>query len=495
VKKALILLLAAGAAASAQMRLMSMPSKTPVVTFRVVFTAGAASDPAEKPGVANLTALMLANGGTKSLTYKQLVDAMFPMAASVSSQVDKEMTTFYGATHADNLDQYYRLFRDMLTEPGWREDDFNRLKDQAINYLRVTLRGNNDEELGKEVLYNEIYGATHYGHHNVGTLSALEKITLDDLKTFYRNHYIQPNLIVGVAGGYPRGFAEKMGADFRARLAKKGGFADRGSERAATAPSLERSRMTIVEKDTRSVAYSLGHPISARRGHPDYPALLVAMNYFGPHRNSSGRLFQRMRQARGLNYGDYAYIEYFPDGMFQFEPSPNLARQHQIFQIWIRPVEPDNAVFALRLAMFELDRLLREGLTQEEFERAREFLSKNINLLTKTKNAELGYAIDSLYYSIPEFNNYIKSSLAKLTREDVNNAIRRHLRADRLHMVAVAKDAQELKKTIASGAPTPITYNAPKPQEILEEDKQVEKWNLNLREEDIEIVPLEQVFR
>ena len=52
---------------------------------------------------------------------------------------------------------------------------------------------------------------------------------------------------------------------------------------------------------------------------------------------SSGVLYDRMREKRGLNYGDYAYIEYFPRGMFLMEPQPNLARHHQIFQVWIRP--------------------------------------------------------------------------------------------------------------------------------------------------------------
>ncbi len=479
--------------AAAQMRVAAMPSEASVVTFRVVFTAGAASDPEDKPGVANLTALMLSDGGTKDLTYKQIVDALFPMAASVSSQVDKEMTTFYGATHVDNLDAYYGLLRKMLLDPGWREDDFKRLKDQVANYLRVSLRGNNDEELGKEALYNELYAGTPYGPHNAGTLSALEAITLDDLKAFYRNHYTQANLIVGLAGGYPRGFAEKMGADLRARLPKRGGFADRN--KSWDPAPLERTRMTIVEKDTRSVAYSLGYPIPVRRGQPDFPALLVAMSYFGPHRNSGGRLFQRMRAARGLNYGDYAYIEYFPRGMFQFEPSPNLARPHQIFQIWIRPVEPANAVFALRLALFELDRLVRDGLSQEEFERTREYVTKNVNLLTKSKSAELGYAIDSMYYGIPDYNRYIKSKLATLTREEVNRAIKRNLRTDRIQMVAVARNAAELKEKLTSGEPSPITYNSPKPEEILAEDKVVEKWNLGLRPEDVRIVPLEDVFR
>ena len=95
--------------------------------------------------------------------------------------------------------------------------------------------------------------------------------------------------------------------------------------------------------------------------------------------------------------------------MFQFEPDPNLARQQQIFQIWIRPVEPPTAHFALRLALLRT-RQVRQGRAcrQEAFERTRMFLTKYVNLLTKTKRAELGYAIDSRYYGIPDYNSYIK---------------------------------------------------------------------------------------
>ena len=57
------------------MRVMALPGKSPLVTFRIVFTAGSASDPADKPGLAYLTAMMLAQGGTKTQTYRQILDA------------------------------------------------------------------------------------------------------------------------------------------------------------------------------------------------------------------------------------------------------------------------------------------------------------------------------------------------------------------------------------------------------------------------------------
>jgi len=483
----MLLLLATGLEAAP--RLVTLPGRSPLVSFRLVFLTGAASDPAGKEGLAALTAAMLAQGGTRRMSYQEILEALFPMAVSVSAQVDKEMTSFSAVTHRDNLEEFYRIFRAMLLEPGWRPEDLTRLRDDAVNFLRVSLRGNNDEELAKEVLYNEIYAGHPYGHHNLGKVSALQKLTLEDLRDFYARRFTQANLIIGLAGGYPEGFPERVRKDF-ARLP-----AGRSEPLKLPEPSRPGGlRVTLIEKETRSVAFSIGFPIPVRRGHPDYPALLVAQSYFGQHRMSGGRLYERMRQVRGLNYGDYAYIEYFPRGMFQFEPDPNLARRQQIFQIWIRPVEPATAHFSLRLALYELDRLVRLGLSQEEFERTRLFLTKYVNLLTRTKSAELGYAIDSLYYGIPDYNSYVKSALAKLTREEVNQAIRKHLAAADLRIVAVAKDCEDLRRRLLAGEPSPMRYNAPRPPEVLEEDKLVERFRLDLKPENVRVVAVGQIF-
>src|SRR5206468_6819284 len=76
----------------------------------------------------------------------------------------------------------------------------------------------------------------------------------------------------------------------------------------------------ILEKDTRATAISFGFPIDVTRAHPDFAALTVARAWLGEHRLSSGRLYQTIREQRGINYGDHAYIEAFPRGMFQFFP-------------------------------------------------------------------------------------------------------------------------------------------------------------------------------
>jgi zinc protease len=466
------------------------PTASPLVSFRLLFMTGAASDPAGKEGVASLTAALLAEGGSRSRAYDEIVEAMYPMATSFGWQVDKEMTVFSGTTHVDNLEKYYALIRDMLLDPGFREDDFARLKGDAVNFLKVSLRQGNDEELGKEYLYNIIYAGHPYGHHNMGTVGSLERLTLDDVRDFYKRNYTQGNLVIGLAGGYPSDFPARVEADF-AKL-PAGASAPKSFAQPTPAPGM---RVEIIQRETRATAISMGFPIPVNRAHKDWPALALVASYLGQHRSSVSHLYQRLREARGLNYGDYSYVEYFPRGMFQFTPDPNLGRSTQIFQIWIRPVEPQNSLFALRGALYEYDKLVREGMKQADFEAIRDFLTKYSNVLTATQDTRLGYALDSRYYQIPNFNTYMRDSLSKLTLADVNRAVKQYLASDRMRVVIITKDAEALRDAIVKGVPSPIKYNSPKPEEIMAEDKVIEKYRVGVRPEQVVIVPVDRVFQ
>ena len=483
---ALLLLGTIGALADGP-KLLTQPSQSPLVNFRIVVHSGAAADPEDKAGLAALTSALLSKGGTKQQSYDEIVEALFPMASSVGAQIDKEMTVFHGTTHRENLDAYYEILRSMLLEPGLREDDFRRLKDEAVNFLRTALRGNNEEELAKEFLYEKIYDGHPYGRQNVGRVSALEAMTLEDVAAFYETHYTQGNVTIGLSGGYPEGFPEKVAADF-SELPE--GRPERVALPAPKTPS--KLRVSILEKDTRGTHIVLGFPIDVTRASPDWPALKLVQSYFGQHRSSKSHLFQRICGIRGMNYGDYAYIEYFPRGMFLTQPEPNLGRRQQIFHIWIRPVEPRNGMFALRIALYELDKLVREGLSEEDFSATRRFLSKYVNLLTQTESNQLGYALDGEFYAIGGFNGFLKDALNSLTVDDVNTAIRKHLRADDLDIVIITKDAQGFRRALRSGRPSTIEYVSPKPQEILDEDKVIGRYKLNLGS--TEIIPADSIF-
>ena len=88
----------------------------------------------------------------------------------------------------------------------------------------------------------------------------------------------------------------------------------------------------------------------------------------------------------------------------------------------------------------------------------------------------------------------MREQLAKLTLDDVNNAIRKYLKSDAMRIAIITKDAEGLRDAIVNNKPSPITYNSPKPKEITDEDKVIENYKLNLKPEAVVIVPVEKVF-
>src|SRR5262249_62035857 len=92
----------APAAGAVSTSLRPSPS-SPLVAFRIQFRCGAVDDPAGKEGLNALTAMTIAQGGTKELTYNQVIERLYPMAATIGVQPDMEVTTFTGEGHRGHL--------------------------------------------------------------------------------------------------------------------------------------------------------------------------------------------------------------------------------------------------------------------------------------------------------------------------------------------------------------------------------------------------------
>ncbi|MBI5850528.1 MAG: insulinase family protein [Planctomycetes bacterium] len=465
-----------------------LASNAPLVAIRLVYPTGAVDDPAGKEGLTAITARMLTDAATKQHSYQQMTDALNPMAASFAADVDEESTTLRGVVHRDVLDAYWSLFREAIREPAFEPADLERIRALALADLEIGLRQSDDEELGKEVLLSAIFAGHPYASLNQGTIESLRAITLDDVRTCWEQRFDAP--VVGLAGGFTAAFAARVHHDV-------GGAAEPfASRRELPRPVMpERSRLTIVQKPTRATGMHIGLPIDVDRKHPDWIALWLATSWLGQHRSEISHLYQRLRERRGLNYGDYAYVEYFPHGGGAFQPPPNHARQRNAFTIWLRPVPPENAPFALKAAWFELDRLVRDGLTAEQFESMRGFLRKYCALLTATDDRRLGYALDQGFFGLPEWVAFVRDGLDRLTVEDVNRVIRAHLRSDRLEFVVVTQDAEAFRTAILGTEPTSISYQTKPNQDVLDEDALIEKLQLGLRPADARIVPIGEVFQ
>jgi zinc protease len=478
-------------AAPRDIPVLEQRSASPLVDVALIFHAGAAFDPPGKKGLAWLTASMIASGGTARRSYAELQQAFYPMASGLGAQVDKEMLKFAGTVHRDNLPAWHALVREMLLEPGFREDDFKRLKQLQLNAIRLDLRSNNDEELGKEALYEMVYGPQHpYGTLNQGHLSDIESITLEDVRAFHAAHFGPQRLRVGLAGGYDDAFREELLSD----LARLPAVSKVVMDAAPAAPAPAR-RARILRKETQAVAVSFGWPIAVTRGDRDWLPLWLVRSYLGEHRNSSALLYNKIREQRGMNYGNYAYIEYFPFGGFLMQPNPNYARDNDLFQIWLRPLRDNNdALFATRLALNELETLVSRGMNAAEFEASRAFLRKFVAILTASSSRRLGYGLDSAWFGTPEFVQYVRQGLDALTLDEVNAAIRRHMHPDQAQFVFVAKDADGLAQALAADTPSPIKYNSDKPKALTDEDALIAAKPLHLAKDRIEVIDAERVF-
>ncbi|MBT8449875.1 MAG: insulinase family protein, partial [Gammaproteobacteria bacterium] len=455
------------------------------------FKTGAIQDPEGKKGLATLTSAMISNAGSKSRTYTEIQQALYPLAAGFGSRVDKEMMVFRGNVHKDNLSDWYGLVSEQLLNPGWREDDFQRVKDQLINSIENSLKSSNDEELGKEVLYEALYTNHSYGHLSTGHVDDIQALTMDDVKAFYASQLTQANLTVAMAGNYPESFKDRLLVDLASLPEGKASDTD-----IADAPELKGRHATIVEKETLSTAVSFGFPIDVKRGDDDWIGLWLVRSWLGEHRNSNSFLYQRIRQERGMNYGDYAYIEYFPGGMFTSKPATNVPRSEQIFQVWIRPLRTiTDAHFATRTAMWEMEKLIENGLTEEQFEATRNFLKNYAPQLVNSQGRILGYTVDSAFYGTDDFVGYVRNGLQELTLEKVNAIIKKHLQLENMHYVFITKDAEELKQKLATDAESPMVYNSAKSEEILAEDKIISVYPLAIKEDNIKVVPIKDVFK
>jgi zinc protease len=181
--------------------------------------------------------------------------------------------------------------------------------------------------------------------------------------------------------------------------------------------------------------------------------------------------------------------------MFQFSPDANIARQQQLFEIWIRPVVPANGHMSLRIAVHELQQLIDKGLTKEDFESTRRYLMKSVFVMTARLDQQLGYALDSKWYGIGEFTQYMRDALQKLTLDEVNAAVKKHLSATDLSVVIITKDAQGMQQALVTDAFSPITYDAAdKPRALLDEDKVIGAMKLGITPERVKITPISDVF-
>ena len=480
------------------------------IVIKLMFRNGSITDPEGKEGLTNLTASLIANGGTEKLTKSEIDSIIYPMASQYGASVDKEVSVFTFEFHEDWTEEFYPILKGIITSPAFDEDDFNRLKSNQLNYVDQIIRASSDEEYSKKALEDLLFRGTNYQHMVEGTIDGVKSITLEDVKKHYEQYFTRNNVMIGITGDYSDEFLSTLKADVNQLSA-----ADPEIPVVAKPNQPNGIEVEIISKENAlGSAIFTGTPLHINRSDDDFAALMIANSWLGEHRKSYSRLYQKIRETRSMNYGDYTYIEWYENGGSNQLPLPGVPRTANYFSVWIRPVQIGDqlkeqyeelkdinighAHFALRLAVREIDLLIENGLSQDDFERTKEFLRSYIKLYIQTPEKELGYLMDSRFYGRTDYIKEMDKLLEDVTLAEVNAAIEKYLQTENMFVTIVTDDSEAapLAKSLKENTPSPMSYsNLVKeglPDEVLQEDDEVAVYPLNVTS--VKIVPSAETF-
>lgn len=426
--------------------LVTLESASPLVAVKIMVKAGSTSDPVGKEGLANLVASSVIQGGfgdpSQPVTKERLAEITQPWGGGAMplAQVAAETTTFHMTIPRDELASYLeQVLGPMFTAPQFSASELDRLRTETAAVISVA-RSEDLENLGLSAIEMSVMEGTRYQHQPFGTEQGLTSITRDDLVSFFRTHYRPEKVILGVSTTDQSIVTPIVslvsGMNIRAP-------ATTPVVRTAFSKPIAGRQLTIIEQPNAPAAsIHMGFPIIVGRSHPDFWPLYVANTWLGTHRDSTGHLYQMIRQERGYNYGNYSYIEHWNGRSGSLFQVFNQPRSQQYFSIWVRPVQHEYAYPLMKAITYELDKLVREGLTDEQVASARNKAKVLYVNLGETVSRLLSARMDDAFYGAsPGFLEGYLSNIDKVTTAQVNVAIRRHLQTEDLKYVVITNSA------------------------------------------------------
>jgi len=425
-------------------RVVTLDSRAPLVTIRVMIAHGSTSDPAGKEGLANLTSDAVTDGGYRGpngiVTKEQLAELTNPWGSGARPSVftTARATTFFFTAPREVIGRYVtEVLRPMLTAPQFKAEELERLKNETLSQIS-SLRSEDLENLGLAAIDQYVLAGTGYAHHTVGRETTVPTITRDDVMRFYRDFYRPENAIVGVSTNDPA-------------VVDPIREAVRAMNRDATTPSPQvaqpqpqsftgRHALVIEEPNAPAASVHFGFPLTVNRTHPDYWPLYIANVWLGTHRDGFGQLYQKIREERGYNYGNYSYLEYWSGRSSNLFQVFNQPREQQYFSIWVRPVKHEHAVHLMKATTYELEQMIRNGLTAQQVEESKGKARVLYLNLGETVPRLIGARVDDAFYGVQSGGGFLDSyidAINRVTPQQVNDAIRRHLSADNVKYVVV----------------------------------------------------------
>ncbi len=377
-----------------------------------------------KAGYVNLAGDMLRQG-TTSRPKKQLDEEIDFIGARLNTS-SNSISTSGLSKHTEKL---MEIMADVTLNPAFPADEFEKLRKQMISGIEN--QKDDPEAVAGQVHRAMLYGVEHpYGE--VLTVDKVEKVQLEDVRTYYKNYWIPNQSYLAIVGDIDEKAAKKMVKKYFGKW--KEGNEPRNIFPKPTTP--EATQVAFVNKDNavQSVLH-LGNTIDLKPGDKDVIALRLANQILGG--GSLGRLFQNIREDKGYTYG--AYSSYESDrlvGEFNAKAS-------------VRNEVTDSAITEF---INEFQRLRTDLVSEEELANAKASIIGSFGRSLESPSTLASFALNIQRYDLDDdyYEEYIEK-LEELTAEDVREAARKYIKPEKLHITVVGKGSEVADKLAPFG--------------------------------------------
>lgn len=381
----------------------------------LIVKAGQVNELHEKAGLANLVAELLTEG-TKSRKANDINEELDFMGASLDVSAENDYTIIKLSILKKDIEKGFEIFSDILLNPVFPQEEIDRKKDRIKGYL-IRL----EEEpsfLAERAFRKELFGDHPYGRLVEGSIESIDKITREDIVTFYSNYFIPNNSIISVVGDLTTEELNTLFAKYLANWREKGVSEEFVNE----ITEQKEFKIVKIDKDLTQANIIIG-AIGIKRRDPQYYAFSV-MNYIFGGGGFSSRLMQSIREEKGLAYDVHSFFNAYKNG--------------GSFQIGLQ-TKNETANIAIDEIIRQVKRMREEGISDKELEEAKSYLvgSFKRRLDTNRKVADFLAFVEFFELGLDYVERY-QDYINDVTKEDVIELIRKYLVPENFVIVIVA---------------------------------------------------------
>jgi zinc protease len=395
----------------------------PMVDLEVVFDAGGSRD-GKLPGLAALTNGLLSQGAA-GLDADAISNGFESLGALYSSDsgYDSASVQLRSLTDEPLLTKAIENLKRVITKPDFPKEALERRRSRTLIGLKA--KQQSPGAIAKDAFMNAIYQSHPYAKPNDGTEESIKAIKREDIAAFYKQYYVSTNAMVAIVGAVDRKQAEKIAEDLTAGLEQ-----GKKAEPLDEVKSLDKADTVFVEHPSAQTHILVGQP-GLKRGDPDYFPLYVGNHVLGGGGMVS-RLFEEVREKRGLSYSAYSYF------------SPMRYKGPFIAGLQTKTEQVDEALSVL---MDNINKYIETGPTEEELISAKKNITGGYALRIDSNSKILNYVVVIAYYKLPlDYLDKFNAKVEAVTIDQIKDAFKRRLTPDKLITVMVGTSEEKDKE-------------------------------------------------